>query len=104
MQAFYEATFSREMGCTEAEWLGWLPAAMGQHHWHRNGQAARVAIHNADGSQGQLNIRWQEAPPRRIALMHIPRLLVSFQFDGLNDAQRYTFMRRFDLYMQRGGG
>ncbi len=104
MQAFYEASFSREMGCTETEWLGWLPAAMGQHHWQRNGQAARVAIQNTDGSQGLLNIRWQEAPPRRIALMRIPRLLVSFQFEGLNDAQRYTFMRRFDLYMQRGGG
>ena len=63
-----------------------------------------MAIQNADSSQGQLNLRWQEAPPRRIALISIPRLLVSFQFEGLNDGQRYTFMRRFDLYMQRGGG
>jgi hypothetical protein len=36
--------------------------------------------------------------------MRIPCLLVSFEFEGLTDAQRYTFMRRFDLYMQRGGG
>lgn len=104
MQAFYDASFSREMGCTEAEWLGWLPAAMGQHHWLRSGQTARVEIQNLDGSQGQLNILWQVGAPRRIALMRIPRLLVRFEFEGMNDAQRYTFMRRFDLYMQRGGG
>lgn len=104
MQAFYDASFSREMGCTEAEWLGWLPAAMGQHHWQRSGQTARVEIQNLDGSQGQLNMDWQAAAPRCIALMRIPRLLVRFEFEGMNDAQRYTFMRRFDLYMQRGGG
>ena len=104
MQAFYDATFSREMGCTEAEWLGWLPAAMGQHAWQRSGQTASVEIKNVDGSVGRMQVHWQDGTPRRIALMRIPRLLVSFQFEGLTDAQRYTFMRRFDLYMQRGGG
>ena len=104
MQAFYDATFSREMGCTESEWLGWLPAAMGQHTWQRCGQTASVEINNADGSVGRMQVQWQDGAPRQIALMRIPRLLVSFQFEGLTDAQRYTFMRRFDLYMQRGGG
>lgn len=104
MQAFYEANFSREMGCTEAEWLGWLPAAMGQHAWQLSGQAASVEIKNADGSVGCMTVKWQDGAPRQIALMRIPRLLVSFEFEGLMEAQRYTFMRRFDLYMQRGGG
>ncbi len=53
---------------------------------------------------GRMRVQWQDGAPRQIALMRIPRLLVSFQFEGLTDAQRYTFMRRFDLYMQRGGG
>ena len=92
------------MGCTEAEWLGWLPAAMGQHPWQRRGCSANVEINNTDGSVGHMQVTWQKATPRQIALMRIPRLLVHFQFDGLTDAQRYTFMRRFDLYMQRGGG
>ena len=92
------------MGCTEAEWLGWLPAAMGQHPWQLSGQTASVEIKNADGSLGRMQVQWQDGAPRQIALMRIPRLLVSFQFEGLTDAQRYTFMRRFDLYMQRGGG
>jgi hypothetical protein len=37
-------------------------------------------------------------------MVRMPRLLVSFRFAGLNDVQRHTFMQRFDLYMQRGGG
>jgi len=31
-------------------------------------------------------------------------LLVNFHFAGVDEAQRYQFMKRFDLYMQRGGG
>ena len=92
------------MGCTEAEWLGWLPAAMGQHSWERRGCTLSAEIKNPDGSVGFMHVTWQEIQPRQIALMRIPRLLVHFQFDGLTVAQRYTFMRRFDLYMQRGGG
>jgi hypothetical protein len=34
----------------------------------------------------------------------IPRLLVRFAFTGLDEGPRYLFMKRFDLYMQRGGG
>jgi hypothetical protein len=77
---------------------------MGQHTWQRSDQTASVEIKNTDGSVGRMQVQWQDGTPRQIALMRIPRLLVSFQFEGLTDAQRYTFMRRFDLYMQRGGG
>jgi hypothetical protein len=34
----------------------------------------------------------------------MPRLLVNFRFAGLTDEERFTFMKRFDLYMHRGGG
>lgn len=99
MQSFYAERFEREMGCTETEWLGWLPGAIGQHPWTLQTQAADVRI-----GKGALELTWRSAEPRVIALMRIPRLLVSFGFEGLNDAQRYHFMKRFDLYMQRGGG
>ncbi len=33
----------------------------------------------------------------------LPVLRVRFRFAGVDDAQRYAFMRRFDLNMQRGG-
>jgi hypothetical protein len=30
MQAYYPECFEREMGCTEADWLRWLPQAVGE--------------------------------------------------------------------------
>lgn len=99
MQSHYSAQFTREMGCTEAEWLGWLPAAIGDVPWQLAQGKADVQLPN-----GTLNIQWHTGEPRRIALISMPRLHVSFEFTGLDDSQRYTFMKRFDLYMQRGGG
>jgi hypothetical protein len=99
MQSSYPERFERDMGCTEAEWLMWLPAALGERAWTRQGQGASVAI-----PPGTLNIRWTQAEPRKIALARIPRLFVDFAFSGLDETQRLQFMKRFDLYMQRGGG
>lgn len=99
MQSSYEPVFEREMGCTEAEWLGWLPAAMGECVWTRDGQSATATV-----PPGSLSLSWEARPPRVIALMRMPVLHVRFTFSGLDAARRYQFMRRFDLYMQRGGG
>jgi hypothetical protein len=99
LQSSYAERFEREMGCTETEWLGWLPAAVGACAWQHNGQCATVAV-----PPGSLLLRWETRPQRVIALMRMPVLRVSFVFSGLDAAQRYQFMRRFDLYMQRGGG
>lgn len=99
MQAFYPPTFEREVGCTEAEWLMWLPAAIGVRPSQRSGRALHVSI-----DDGTLVILWHELPPRQIALVRLPRLAVSFRFDGVADEVRHAFMKRFDLYMQRGGG
>jgi hypothetical protein len=99
VQSFYAESFERDMGCTQAEWLTWLPAAIGPHACEIAAQTARVQI-----GAGRLSLAWQQGAPRRIALASIPRLLVSFRFSGLDEAQRYAFMQRFDLYMQRGGG
>ena len=104
MQAAYASEFSREMGCTVNEWLGWLPQAIGAHPWRREGDGVQIQLHDHSTLQGQLRIQWTVAEPRRIALVQIPRLLVHFTFTGLDASQRYQFMRRFDLYMQRGGG
>ncbi|NMM07949.1 hypothetical protein [Polaromonas sp.] len=99
MQAFYPEHFEREMGCTEAEWLMWLPDAIGAQHWKLQAHAADVRI-----GDGTLDLTWRTGEARVIALLRMPRLLVCFRFAGLDEAQRYTFMKRFDLYMQRGGG
>jgi hypothetical protein len=99
MQAFYPERFERDMGCTELEWLRWLPQAMGDHHWKQQPGAAGARIGN-----GALGLKWQVVAPRVIGLVRMPVLRVSFRFAGLDEAQRYAFMKRFDLYMQRGGG
>lgn len=90
------------MGCTVAEWLMWLPAAMGDAIWVQQGDALQARIPAVPHST--LFVTWRVGEPRRIALFSLPRLHVAFSFSGLDDAQRYTFMKRFDLYMQRGGG
>jgi len=99
MQSSYAETFERDMGCTEAEWLGWLPAAVEPCSWQLEGASARVTI-----GPGFLQLHWQTMPPRVIALMRMPVLRVKFAFEGLDADERYAFMKRFDLYMQRGGG
>jgi len=99
MQSFYEERFERDMACTEADWLRWLPEAIGDHHWKRQDRTVGVRI-----GDGALGLKWQVAPPRVIALVQMPRLAVSFRFAGVENEMRNTFMKRFDLYMQRGGG
>ena len=99
MQAWYPAEFEREMGCTETEWLGWLPGAVGRHKLHLGQGSATVII-----DTGALSLQWEALPPRTIALIRLPRQKVVFRFAGLPDDDRQRFMRLFDLYMQRGGG
>jgi hypothetical protein len=99
MQSAYPECFEREMGCTEAEWRMWLPAAIGAHQWHIEGGSATVEI-----APGTLRLDWHAGEPRVIALVWLPRLHVRFRFEALDAGQRLAFMKRFDLYMQRGGG
>ena len=99
MQSHYDEQFDREMGCTEREWLASVPRALAGHPQQLEGQTLTVRI-----GGGTLRLSWRVGEPRVIALARIPRLLVHFAFAGLDDAQRLAFMRRFDLYMQRGGG
>jgi len=88
------------MGCTLSEWQGWLGPAIGAHPWQQSGQAVQIEL----TPSASLSIHWTVLPPRAIASVRLPRLLVVFDFAGADAALRYTFMKRFDLYMQRGGG
>ena len=100
MQAFYAERFEREQGCTEAEWLGWLPGACASHPWRVEAPGrAQVTL-----GGGTLHLAWTPLPPRRIALLSMPRMAISYRFDQAGEAERQAFMKYFDLYMQRGGG
>ncbi|OIN92094.1 MAG: hypothetical protein AUJ20_08720 [Comamonadaceae bacterium CG1_02_60_18] len=99
MYQTYPEIFQRDMACTPAQWLHWLPQALGDVFWKLHDASAGVRL-----GDGALGLKWQEAPPRVIGLVQMPRLLVDFRFAGVDDATRNAFMQRFDLYMQRGGG
>jgi hypothetical protein len=99
VQAHYPADFKREMGCTEAELLMWLPGAVNACPLQLMPRSAEVAI-----GGGRLELAWRELPPRQIALLRMPRLAISFHFEGVAEVERQRFMRYFDLYTQRGGG
>jgi hypothetical protein len=99
VQSSYPETFERDMACTEAEWRGWLPAAVGECRYALQDGAAQVHI-----GSGTLQLQWQGQPARVIALVRLPRLLVRFAFHNVATQERTAFMRRFDLYTQRGGG
>ena len=100
MQATYAASFEREHGCTEREWLSWLSGAARDHALRLLGpNQAHIAI-----GSGSLHLSWQVLPSRRLGMASFPRLQVRYQFDALSDVERVAFMRYFDLYMQRGGG
>lgn len=101
MQTHYDEHFDREMGCTEAEWLRWLPLAAGSHVAQVDAVGRRATVEIGPGGCA---LTWATLPDRQIALMRIPRLAVSFRFEAVDAAQRTQFMRHFDLHTQRGGG
>lgn len=95
------ARFVREMGCTVEELCTWIPGATryAPIEWSRPEGEAAVRL-----PEGTVQIRWNPLPPRRIALVVLPRLQVSFDFGDMGQETRSRFMRHFDLYTQRGGG
>lgn len=99
MQSDYPERFERDVGCSETEWLAWMPRAIGAHPWQRLGSSIEVHI-----PPGRLTIHWRPLPERRIALLRLQRLQVVFAFEGLDADQRRAFMKPFDLSIQRGGG
>jgi hypothetical protein len=89
------------MGCTVEELTAWLPVALPLANLKVDliGRQAR-----AQYSDGALTLVWEVLPARRIALLEIPQLSVTFQYSGLIEGRRQEVQRRFDLATQRGGG
>jgi hypothetical protein len=94
------AFFEREQSVTEAEWLRCLPGAVGHHALSLPSAGQAVVGIGA----GTLQLNWTVLPPRRMALVQLPRMNIGYRFDGVDAAARQTFMRYFDLYTHRGGG
>ena len=89
----------REMGCTREEFVGWLPQAT-RHaplEIYRDRAVVRAGAMTVE-------IAFAAAPPRRIALLSLPVLLVSFRITGADADACREFIRYFDLCTRRGGG
>jgi hypothetical protein len=94
------AQFERDYGCTLTEWQRWLTEATAGCTVQQTAPGA-ATVHL---QQGHLSLSWQVLEPRRIALIVLPRLAVRFAFLDVPPELRRSFLRRFDLHTQRGGG
>jgi hypothetical protein len=54
--------------------------------------------------EATVEISFTQAPPRKIGLVSMPVLQVSFRFSGAEASAYREFMAYFDLYTKRGGG
>lgn len=87
------------MGCTRDDFVRWLPGATRYAPMQMN--ADNAVVHAGDTT---VEISFTPAPPRRIALVSLPALKVSFRFSGAGADAYREFMAYFDLYTKRGGG
>jgi hypothetical protein len=89
----------RDMSCTRAEFISWLPGATRQAPFQIDGDVVTVMTHG-----GHVQISLEEKPPRRIGLIALPVLGVTFRSRGLDQLAHDDFLAHFDLYTRRGGG
>ncbi len=93
--------YQRLMGCTIDELISWLPAASNYKPFNINQQLPNQIDFSEDG----IKIVATQQKSRQIALLVIPVLSVVFSFDQKWDKlSSEKFMKRFDMYTQRGGG
>ena len=92
-------SLTREMGCTPEEFLRWLPGAT--RYAPMQIGAGKALVHAGEAT---VEISFIEPPPRKIARIAMPVLLVSFRFSGAATGAYREFMAYFDLYTKRGGG
>lgn len=95
--------FRRIMGCSGSELVAWLPRALPKARLTIKSNTTSGSCH-AHFTDGHLLIEWKALEPRRIALLAIPRLDVSFSYIGLDMVQREEIQAYFDHPTQRGGG
>jgi len=89
----------KEMGLTVDEFLRGLPGLAGGSPWgHEKG---RVRLQMPDG---EVSMRLQPLPDRRLAALAIPVIRVEIDLSALPVPARETFLARFDLHYRRGGG
>ena len=98
--------YHRLMGCTVDELIYWLPAASDYKEFTVKKEILETKVTAIiDFPLDGIQITANNQDSRRIALLVIPVLAVVFSFDAKWDKLACDqFMKRFDMYTQRGGG
>jgi len=89
----------KEMGYTHSDFFRLLPRAMGDTPYEIQG--LRVFCQLPSGS---LTISLGEERERRLVLVVIPCMTVTFEFEQVTDLDREKFTRYFDLRFMKGLG
>ena len=95
MQALCAENFDREINCTESVWLKKLPQALGANPYNMVARALSVRV-----GTGLLALSWRTGELLVQTSARPPVILVSFRFSDVDEVQRYSFMKRFELCMQ----
>lgn len=91
------------MGCSIDDLVRWFPLAMGKFHHQTSLQVDGIKLFQTENPL--IKISGVIGAPRKIALLAIPVLNLSFLFaESLGSSEREQIMERFDLYTRRGGG
>ncbi len=85
------------MGYTHAEFFRLLPNAMGDHPFEIEGLQVHCTL-----PSGTLTITLGPEQERRLVLVVIPRTTITFEYDGVTDADRQEFIKYFDLRFMKG--
>ncbi len=92
-------TLAKDMQLTPEEFRRRLPIALEGYEWRDI-----AAGYEARSGDRAVRITVTPSAPRRIALLELPRCLVSFAFEGFTEAAQGEFLARFDRVYQKGGG
>ena len=93
------STFTRELGVSEQEFFRMLPPAIENRPFVRDGRTVRLEV---DGHTVTFELGPEQT--RRLGMLELPYMEVTFGFGGLPPEARARFMERFQLYFRRGGG
>lgn len=89
----------KEMGLSHREFFRTIASALGTDQFKK--WDTRVLLTTGDQV---LDITLGEEGERRIALMVVPRTMVTLTFTNYTHAQADAALKRFDMMFKRGGG
>lgn len=94
-----EIALTREMTLTSDEFFRWLPAAVDFAPYRVSGNRIECVA-----GERTWSIVVEPMADLCIGLLRLPRHRVSLRFCGYTTAEVEAFVKRFNLYFQRGGG